>query len=211
MSDNDNTLEQNFNDAELQDIMNEIESLEKEFVEQEASEESSAQAETDIVQAEEPETIEAASEEDMTHEAETEVEASEDFEETPELEASQEDFQEDDFQEEDFQEEAHAESDTDNVVSMEGHRTQASATSTSDSSSAGEMTFSGQGQMDFNMSFTLGEKQATLSVEDGKLKVSVAGVELHLSEEGCEVEMAGGVHFSVPLDSSTNSAGKKAA
>ncbi len=198
MSDNDNTLEQNFNDAELQDIMNEIESLEKEFVEQEASEESSAQSDEDNVQAQQSETVEAEQEQELydepTHEAQTQVEAAtEEYTETPEMEES-------------FEEEEQS----DNVVSMENHRPE-TTTPSYDSSSAGEMTFSGQGQMDFNMSFTLGEKQATLSVESGKLKVSVSGVELYLSEEGCEVEMAGGVRFSVPLDGAANSAGKKAA
>ena len=52
MSDHDETLDQNFNDAELQDIMNEIESLEKEFIEQEASETPSADTEMDNVQSE---------------------------------------------------------------------------------------------------------------------------------------------------------------
>jgi len=187
MSDNDNSLEQNFNDSELQDIMNEIESLEKEFVEQEASEESSAEGEMDNVQAgevQEPAAQEAQEEEGDQEAVMAEMDESQ---ESPEME--------------DFSNEL--DEIEDNIVAME-HPTQPADTP------AGEMSFSGQGQMDFKMNFSLGGQDAKLVVEEGKLKVMVAGVELYLSEAGCEVEMAGGVHFSIPFEGTVNSAGKKA-
>jgi hypothetical protein len=205
MSDHDETLDQNFNDAELQDIMNEIESLEKEFIEQEASETPSADTEMDNVQSEleeDSESIEHESEE-ATMEASDSEDAPEEYEQ--DMSAASEEVTEE-ATEDPIHEETH------NVVSMDEHRAAAQPTQTHHEAPTGEMSFSGQGQMDFNMSFSLGDKEASLRVEKGKLKVTVSGVELYLSEHGCEVEMAGGVKFSVPLEGAqTNSAGKKAA
>ena len=206
MSDHDENVDQNFNDAELQDIMNEIESLEKEFIEQEASEEPAAQTETDIVQASTSEESEMTSSDSVEATTEESPEASFDESESEETSMDRDtEFSDEDFDESPAMEEGTVEAEADNVVSMESRR------STTHTAPTGEMSFSGHGQMDFNMNFQLGSQEASLSVQDGKLVVSVAGVELALSEEGCDVEMAGGVRFSVPLDGQSKSSSKKAA
>ncbi len=220
MSDHDETVDQNFNDAELQDIMNEIESLEKEFNEQEASEEPAAQFEEDNVQ----DYSEEITEDEIEAQTTESVEASSDsfdesYDEEMEAPAAEAEFTEEDsaieaeaeFTDEDFEDSTSMEDATEtveeasNVVSMSSHRAQTTSAPT------GEMSFSGHGQMDFNMNFQLGSQEASLTVQDGKLVVSVAGVELSLSEEGCDVEMAGGVRFSVPLEAGAKSSSKKAA
>lgn len=197
MSDNDNSVEQNFNDSELQDIMNEIESLEKEFIEQEASEESSAEVKMDNVQAEEVHEPQGSEVEEPVAQEQQQQEQEEVAEEAmAEMDDADESAEMEDFSNE-------LDEIEDNIVAME-QPTQPASVPT------GEMSFSGHGQMDFNMNFSLGGQDAQLVVEEGKLKVMVAGVELYLSEKGCEVEMNGGVHFSIPFDESGNSAGKKA-
>jgi len=214
MSDSDNSAEQNFNDSELQDIMNEIESLEKEFVEQEASEESSAEVEMDNVQdlgpvaeeVEEPvaeeveEPVAEEVEESVTEEVEYHADHEVESDKTDEEVVAHMDADEDSLEiEEDFSNELE-----DNIVSMENHP------ATSEQIPTGGMSFSGHGQMDFNMNFALGGQEAKLVVEEGKLKVMVSGGELYLSEDGCEVEMSGGVHFSIPFDRANDNARKKA-
>jgi len=176
--------------------------LEKEFVEQEASEESSAAVSMDNVQdagsdevvADEP-IAEEVDEPVADHKMEPDKADEEVVSQIDEAEDCSE-------MEEDFSDEL--DELEDNIVSMEDHPVQ------SEQVSAGEMSFSGHGQMDFNMNFALGGKEAKLVVEGGKLKVMVSGVELYLSEDGCEVEMSGGVHFSIPFEGATGHAGKKA-
>jgi hypothetical protein len=58
------------------------------------------------------------------------------------------------------------------------------------------------GNMALNLTFKIGDKDATLVIDQEKgLLVSFSGVELSLhSENGCSIEMANGVYFSVPLD-----------
>lgn len=66
------------------------------------------------------------------------------------------------------------------------------------SSSESPMEFHGAGVLDFNMSFPVGDQKANVKVEDGQVKVVLGDVFFSISEEGCFVEMAGGVQFSVP-------------
>lgn len=203
MSDKDESMEQSFNDAELQDIMNEIESLEKEFVEEEGT------------QAEQSETVEAQTEEPVA-EQETETETVSETAEEPQAEEQQEEVQaQEDSQQDDEDEDLSAEAETyeadtqeepSNVVSMSTAKTEAPAASGSD----GYMQFSGQGDMDMQLNFQLGQETATVNIKGGCLNVTLAGVQLELSENGCEVQMEGGVKFSVPL-TGNSAQGKKAA
>lgn len=184
MSENDG----NFNDAELQDIMNEIESLEKEF--QDEQQAPSAEAET----------VEETTVEEPVAEETIEVSAEETVEEQPEEEEEVEDFSN---EAEDYEEDETS-AEPSNVVAMP-QRTEAPT-----SGHEGFMQFSGQGNMDLQLNFQLGSQTATVHVAEGGLKVTMAGVELNLNESGCEVEMQGGVKFSVPLTAGAGQA-KKAA
>ncbi len=191
MSDQDNSMDQSFNDAELQDIMNEIENLEKEFVEDEGAETEAQASEEETPQAEsqpEEEVTAAEVQEEESVSAEAEEEAEQGFvdaSETPEA-----------------QTEEHEE-ETSNVVSL------SSAKPVATTGEEGHMSFSGSGQMNMELTFDLGEEKATVSVSDGKLQVTMNGVNLSLSEEGCEVNMTGGVKFHVPV--SGQGTAKKAA
>ena len=190
MSEKDENMEQSFNDAELQDIMNEIESLEKEFVEEEGAPQGEA------------ETVEAKTEEPSAEHSTEETQ-------TEEPQAQQEETQ-DDEDNEDFSSEAEsyeAEEETSNVVPMSAGKAQPTAPT---AGGEGYMQFSGQGDMDMQLNFQLGEETATVNIKDGCLNVTLAGVQLELSENGCEVHMDGGVKFSVPLTGS-QAKGKKAA
>lgn len=204
MSEKDENVEQSFNDAELQDIMNEIESLEKEFVEEEGAavvaEESSAPEEV----AAEADEVVAEDDDDLVQEAETfETESSTIEEEVDEPASIVEEIAAE--VEEELAAEASTEDHhTDNVVAMP------TAKATQHKSGEGYMQFSGQGEMDMQLNFQLGSETATVSIKDGGLTVTLSGVELNLSENGCEVNMEGGVKFSVPLTGS-QSQGKKAA
>lgn len=194
MSEKDENMEQSFNDAELQDIMNEIESLEKEFVEEEGGQ---------------PEEVQASAEEPA---AEQTVEAAPETSEEPQAEETQEEPQaseHNDEEQEDFAAEAATyeaeEAPESNVVPM----TAAKATPAT-GTGEGYMQFSGQGDMDMQLNFQLGQETAAVNIKGGCLNVTLAGVQLELSENGCEVQMEGGVKFSVPLTGS-QAQGKKAA
>lgn len=177
MSEKDENQDQSFNDAELQDIMNEIENLEREFEEEESPSEGAQAA---------------------TSEEETPIVASEEAPEEEEIVAEAE-------AEEEIEEPVSEES---NIVEMDSRR--ATTTHTSSNDEGGYMEFSGQGQVDMQMNFNLGEETATVSIKNGKLEVSLSGVQMTLTEDGCQVEMAGGVKFSVPVNG-TGSSAKKAA
>lgn len=201
MSDKEESMEQSFNDAELQDIMNEIESLEKEFVEEEGAQ--AEQSETVEAQTEEPvaeqetETVSEAAEEPQAEEQQEEVQAQED---------SQQDDEDEDLSAEAETYEADTQEEHSSVVPMSTTKTEAPAASASD----GYMQFSGQGDMDMQLNFQLGQETATVNIKGGCLNVTLAGVQLELSENGCEVQMEGGVKFSVPL-TGNSAQGKKAA
>lgn len=201
MSDQDNSMDQSFNDAELQDIMNEIENLEKEFVEEDdegteamADASDDAQSNVDEPTAEEDSVEEESVEEPVSESEEQEVE--EEVATAP------------GFIDADDAVQAEAEHDDEvepsNVVSISSATTTAKSTG-----EEGHMSFSGSGQMNMELTFDLGQEKATVTVADGKLQVTMNGVDLYLSEEGCEVNMAGGVKFQVPVGA--KGAGKKAA
>jgi hypothetical protein len=67
--------------------------------------------------------------------------------------------------------------------------------------------------MTLNLAFKIGADEATLIIDQEKgLLVSFSGVELSLhAENGCKVEMANGVSFTVPVQNADGTTKKKAA
>jgi hypothetical protein len=267
-------MEANFNDAELQDIMNEIENLEREFVEDDAvaaAPEESAPVDTastesvaedmiepnpepemveevvetapesemveEVVEAvPEPEmveeVVETAPESEMVEEVveavpepemvEEVVEAapeSEIVEEvvapTPEPEMVEEVVtpvevaavaEEETIEEIDDVLDQTVEEEVSTPVGPEP--TPISDIKESSEAPGGQMHFEGHGQLDFKMNFQLGAQDAAVSVKQGKLHVELDGVQLEINEDGCWVNMAGGVQFNVPFNAQSQ---KKAA
>jgi hypothetical protein len=230
-------VEKSFNDDELQDIMDEIETLEKEFVEEPNAEAPQTDTNLALSEAKENSIQEAIDKEVATIGeeivSEAKIEASEEIAQA-ELEEPLGDFEEEvsassevETEEvlvsavEEAVSEAPVESDqeiadvddilaeSDNVVEL----TPAATTTSSTSTQGSNMDFSAQGNMNLNLNFSIGEETGTLIVnEDQGLKVSVSGVEFHISEEtGCVVEMPGGIKFEIPLTAASSSSTKKAA
>jgi hypothetical protein len=200
MSDDTNN-DQGFNEEELQDIMNEIEDLEKEYVEETA--EASANPHDDFQdtidkEIEELNKIEITDptseddDEDIVAEME-EVEA--EMAEMEEVEAEMAEMEE---------------VEEDNVVSIVK---EAPASSSSEGTYSGApVEFTAHGDMNLNMNFTVGESTATLMVSKERgLCVQMDGVNLEIGENGCTVELAGGVRFTVPLTAGGTASKKKAA
>ena len=63
----------------------------------------------------------------------------------------------------------------------------------------GEVAFSAAGNMNFNVNLTIAGSQATLSVQDGCFKLTMNGVDISITEEGCKAFIEGGVNFNIPL------------
>ena len=165
----------NFNATELEDIMAEIDNLEKDFA-----------AEVEIV---EPQTVAmAASPAKPTAEIQTIVAP------TAEIAGPIEEAEQD-------------EPVATQVLSFE----KKSAAPTLDAKS--NVTLAASGDMSLNLTFKIGEEDATLVIDQEKgLLVTFSGVELSLhSENGCSVEMANGVLFSVPIQSKSTASKKKTA
>lgn len=196
------TVEQSFNDSELEDIMNEIENLEKEFVEDgEKSPEDLALSEAPVSS--------------LQDEIDKEVESFADemtpvVEEAPVAEVTAE-VEEKEIEQEivaDAAVEMVEEESTDNVVQMPVAEVQAPT-----SNSGANMDFSASGEMSLNLNFKIGSETATLKVDgEGGLVVDMAGVEVKISEtEGCTITMEGGVNFNIPLTTNGEAAKKKVA
>lgn len=144
--------EASFNDAELQDIMSEIESLEQEFSESSqgaTSEEAHAQGEHD----------------------------------------ENDEFDDSDFEDED-------------EVSHTAEVRQFKPSPT------GAAHFEAHGQMEMKFSVPVGQGHAELSWSKHGLNLQLNGVEICLTEEGCQIELPGGAKFSVPSEMKSH---KKAA
>lgn len=202
MSTNDgqNGAEQGFNDSELLDIMQEIESLEREFT--------SSGEDADLsITADEVKKTNLQNEIDQelaaSPEASVEVEASH------EMVEEEDSFEELDQAEREMEEESVAESD--NVVSMTPKAAPTPSAASHVTHSSAPMSFSAEGSMNLNLEFTLGDATATLQVHgDEGVTFEMEGVTLTLHpEHGAQVTMENGVKFSVPLK--TPSAAKKAA
>lgn len=181
-------IESNFNESELQDIMAEIESLEKDF----ESEPVLASAETPVGKTQLQEEIER--ELAMSHEVSEEIK-----EELITPTADTETFGEP------------------KILSFEKKAgpivTPVAPVATHTSTKSSEISFAAQGQMNLNLSFKVGEETATLTVDPVLgLTVIMKGVELCISEgEGCKVTMENGVNFTIPLTTAHSTSKKKAA
>lgn len=176
--------DKNFNESELQDIMSEIEDLEKEFTQEEKT-----MSLQDKIEAELAMEMEMGAFEETAPEASV-VESVET--ETVEVEAVTETV-----------------APTAQVLSFEKPATPAPVTTTSTSG----VSFQAQGSMALNLDFKVGEESAKLTIDPIKgLVVTVSGVELCISEDsGCTVSMENGMKFTIPLSSQKNSHTKKAA
>lgn len=176
--------DKNFNESELQDIMSEIEDLEKEFTQEEKT-----MSLQDKIEAELAMEMEMGAFEETAPEASV-VESVET--ETVEVEAVTETV-----------------APTAQVLSFEKPATPAPVTTTSTSG----VSFQAQGSMALNLDFKVGEESAKLTIDPIKgLVVTVSGVELYISEDsGCTVSMENGMKFTIPLSSQKNSHTKKAA
>lgn len=186
--------EQGFNDAELQDIMNEIESLEKEFVSpDEESESQDLHLSEDTPHAEEIEKtdLQRAIDEEMQS-IETQASLGEIEESMIDLDESV-DSSEDEFSDSDFDDEG-------DTLMPESSAPVSPIRPSPMTSVPSQMEFSASGQMDLNLSFQVAQHIASLTVADSCLKVELNGVTIHIDgEEGCKIELAGGGTFSFPL------------
>ncbi len=179
MSEDTKTDDQGFNEEELQDIMSEIEDLEKEYVEESAVEASSGPHD------------------DLQDTIDKEIEELNKIEIVDPTESVVEDVVE-------------ASTEEDNVVSIVK---EAPASTPSEGTYSGApVEFTANGDMNLNMNFSIGESTATLMVSKERgLCVQMEGVNLEIGEEGCTVELAGGVKFTVPLTAGGAGSNKKAA
>lgn len=213
MSDNQN--EQSFNEDELKDIMDEIESLEEDYgeVEEEevvaAAEESEEAPSEEVAEAEpveeEPQQVEAAQqepepvveEEPVVQEAAPAEEVDEDDDDSYDVEQILDDGDDDD--DEDLEtvaepgEEAVAAKE-DNVVELNKPVAQPA---TGDSA----VQLNAQGQMNLAMNFEFNGAQSNIVLENGCVKINLPGVNVVFSEkDGCQIAADNGMTFQLPLD-----------
>jgi hypothetical protein len=176
------TEEQGFNDSELQDIMEEIESLEKEFSGD--SPEVAAQVPSD-----EPEGHPEGHKDERTElqkAIDKEVDDLEN-EKSPDGPVSQnEEAEEDLFDDSDFSEHAHAE-----VTPISNH------------SHHDEIQLKATGPMNLELNFPVGKQKANFKVLPQGFEVELNGMVVHVDEKkGCHISMPGGAEFSLPLEQS---------
>ena len=225
--------DKNFNEAELQDIMSEIESLEKEFEGAETI--MAAPLKKDPVM---EELMESAAEAEMIEESfdeavfdEGELDAvlmDTDIEETiiaepapvavatnnPLQDVIERELAESLLKEkaEEIRQEIPEEKKV-HVLNFDKPAPKAATTPTTPTTTKGsEVAFSAQGSMALTLDFKVGTENAKLTIDPTKgLTVTLAGVELVINEtEGCHVVMENGMKFSIPLSSLEKSV-KKAA
>lgn len=173
-----------FNDSELQDIMSEIENLEKEF---DTSVEDTSMSLQDKI------------------DAELDME----LEEIASAEIMSEEINDDDFS---AMDEVINEPKS-QVLSFEKAKPEIIATPVVNTTAKSEVSFSAHGQMTLALDFMVGSEIAKLSVDPIKgLIVTLSGVELCINEDsGCTVSMENGMKFTIPLASQSISTKKKSA
>lgn len=192
MSEDNNNQDSSFNEEELQDIMNEIENLEKDFAEEHSPGEESL-----------VEDVTPTNDLQDTIDAEiAELNAITDI-----AESEQEEVVEGTVVEEPMAEET-------NVVNLVQPEPTTSAPSVTNAGTftGAPVEFNCNGEMNVNMNFTVGGQTATLVVDkDQGLTVQLEGVSINISEgHGCSLELPGGIKFTVPLTAEGASATKKA-
>ena len=204
-----NDSDQNFNDAELQDIMSEIESLEKEFVDDDEDDTSAEDIVNELETAPSEEVVAETSAEDTTSEAvvddgpENDIVSEADIESISQEMVSTQQAEESPMNNENVTE-LHVVQDDTPVANTTVEET------TMSNPNPGEMTFQGSGKLDLNLSFYIGDQKATLKVVDGVgLTVDMAGTTLKFDSDGCHVDIEGGANINLPLANSKSA--KKAA
>lgn len=187
------SVDQSFNDSELQEIMSEIENLEKEFDENETS--LAGPTVVDHVQSEidEDQFSKMSSSDDIVDEFEDYVSAP--VEEAKVISIAKTSV-------------APVSTYTAPVVPTPNPTPMPTS-----SSKAPEISFEACGQMNLNLGFKIGQETAKLTVDPIKgLCITMNGVELVISEtEGCKVTMESGVKFTIPLTSEASASKKKSA
>ncbi|MBT7608129.1 MAG: hypothetical protein HN576_00130 [Bacteriovoracaceae bacterium] len=200
MADNKENSDGSFNDDELQDIMSEIENLEKDFID-----EKGITADVTPEPISEEEVFEEAPVNDPQIDLQSTIDA-----EIAELDAiievSQPEIEE---QEAEVMAEKQQE---DNVVSILQNQDTFENTNYESTYSGTPVELSCNGDMNFNMNFALGESLANIKVDkEMGLNVQMEELSLSISEkEGCVISLPGGIKFTVPLTSVGASATKKA-
>lgn len=198
----DNEESQSFNEAELEDIMAEIDSLEGDFETTENVIEASAVADLTVDSSQTNKT-------DLQMEIEKEIAmldsemgtiVEEDHDEIPEEVQNA------------FIPEVE-EIETSTVLNFEKKTEIVPVVNNSTLNTKSEMSFTASGAMNLNLSFKIGNEEARLYIDEVKgLVVTLSGVELCLNEtSGCSVTMENGVNFNIPLTSKESSSKKKAA
>lgn len=186
-----NEAEQGFNDSELLDIMQEIESLEREFA-------STDQSDTEELAISAQDVKKTSLQDAIDQEIGNSLEAS-NADASEESQVVEENYEELDQAEMEMDQEVSA---PDNVVAFNHKPTKTVATSTG---AKAPMSFSAEGSMNLALEFDLGETKATLHVNgDQGVTFEMDGVTFTLHPtEGCQVSMTNGVKFSVPVGSAS--------
>ncbi len=219
MSEDTESQDSSFNDEELQDIMNEIENLEKDFSEDQsvsaekghASEveaEAGTKFETETqTEAKLTDTAEESSSEktDIQATIDAEIEAELDSVGVTEVIETEDDTVSKNIEAEEKEEE---EEKVSNVVEM----IPASTFKNNGAESNPLIDFSCNGSMNVNLNFNLAGQQANLKIDQEKgLQVQMGEVFFNINEsEGCVVSLPGGIKFTVPLSVDNKNTVKKA-
>ncbi len=229
----ENSKDQNFNQSELEDIMNEIEELEKEVVSETSSEMDSAQdsdgplevsGQAEEIAASIAEVTSKAPEEhqqkeeakqglqsSIDAELEQAMQSSESSESPVDVSAEEGQTYEEDSE---LEEEPAIEFDESELEALEcdledspeeSNVVQLKKDSSSTSVPGSEVELSARGQMGLHLNFHLGEDLASLDIDQEEgLTIEMSGFTLHLHpESGCRVELEGGIQFTVPISGGT--------
>lgn len=204
--------ETGFNESELQDIMNEIESLEKEF-----GSDAPVATQVDLAQTEDSLKIEPVKviKTDLQKQIDDELlEADQILDEMDMSVTSKEEVvaEVEDFSNDELADVVHTEMlvsdeleslENDNVISLASAPVTSSKTSMASTTakSGSPVSLACEGTMNLSMSFKLGEGEVKLYVDgDRAVSLTFAGVEVQMTEAGgCVVEMNNGVKFQIPL------------
>lgn len=229
------SIGKSFNDSELEDIMNEIESLEKEFGEDAdhsgtseslALKVSKGNALQDVIDSEVMSAISPGNSievdaSEAIFDGDIDPESLNDSEENAASASEVEEIEEAmNFSSEDECEDDSAAVGPEHSVEMmkgvinhssRNDNVSAMPEVSKVESERGGMHLQASGEMNFNLTFCVDGHNAQLTVDSTGLSVSIRGVNLVINEEqGCTITMEHGVKFSVPLSNSEENGMKKA-
>lgn len=169
MSDNPN--EQSFNEDELKDIMDEIESLEEDYAEAEESD-------NDVSSDQEEPIVEAAAEQSESSDSE---------DDSDEVEGI---LDEDDAEDDDVEEE-------ENVVEL----TQAPKAKPAPQTGGSDVALNASGTMDISLNFEFNGAASNIVISKGLVKINLPGVDVSFDEtKGCQIHAENGMTFQLPLE-----------